>query len=78
MNRLKDELADKQLMIETLQLQVMTYREDFQSERQDRERAQSHINDLQDQINTLTYGQHSDRQQQVRLCSQRQKCNELE
>jgi len=50
---LSESLADKQSTIDTLQLQVMIYREDFQSEREDRERAQSQITDLQAHINQL-------------------------
>jgi len=48
-----DSLANKQSTIDTLQLQVVIYREDFQSERQDRERAQSQIAELQAQLNQL-------------------------
>ena len=50
-NSLTESLVDKQSTIDTLQQQVVIYREDFQSERQDRERAQSHIAQLQLQIN---------------------------
>lgn len=50
---LTDSLANKQSTIDTLQLQVVIYREDFQSERQDRERAQSQIAELQAQLNQL-------------------------
>jgi len=46
---LTESLVDKQATIDTLQLQVVIYREDFQSERQDRERAQSQIAELQAQ-----------------------------
>lgn len=50
---LTDSLVDKQSTIDTLQLQVVIYREDFQSERADRERAQGQIAQLQDQLNQL-------------------------
>jgi len=51
---LTDSLASKQSTIDTLQLQVVIYREDFQSEREDRERAQSQIAELQAQLDQLT------------------------
>lgn len=51
---LTDSLAGKQSTIDTLQLQVVIYREDFQSEREDRERAQSQIAELQAQLDQLT------------------------
>ena len=50
---LTESLVDKQTTIDTLQLQVVIYRQDFQSERQDRERAQSQIVELQTQLNEL-------------------------
>ena len=50
---LTQSLVDKQSTIDTLQLQVVIYREDFQSERQDRERAQSQIAELQAQLSEL-------------------------
>lgn len=51
---LTDSLANKQSTIDTLQLQVVIYREDFQSEREDRERAQSQIAELQAQLDQLS------------------------
>jgi len=50
---LTENLVDKQSTIDTLQLQVVIYREDFQSERQDRERAQSQIAELQAQLSEM-------------------------
>jgi len=50
---LTQSLANKQATIDTLQLQVVIYREDFQAEREDRERAQSQIAELQAQMNQL-------------------------
>lgn len=40
--------------IETLKLQMQTYREDFESERRDRERAQDHLVQLEAQIRSAT------------------------
>jgi len=54
---LTDSLVEKQSTIDTLQLQVLIYREDFQSERQDRERAQRQIAELQVQLNELVQSQ---------------------
>jgi len=54
---LTDSLADKQATIDMLQLQVIIYREDFQSEREDRERAQSQLSDLQLQLDQLRQSQ---------------------
>lgn len=51
---LTESLVDKQATIDTLQLQVVIYRQDFQSEREDRERAQSQIAELQAQLNKLS------------------------
>ena len=55
---LTDNVVDKQSLIDTLQQQVIIYREDFQTERRDRERAQSHISELQTQIDDLIQSQH--------------------
>ena len=78
---LTDSLVDKQSMIDTLQLQVIIYREDFQTERRDRERAQSHIADLQAQIDDLIQSQHrtsaTATQPQVRRLDITKQCTSL-
>jgi len=65
---LTDSVVDKQSMIDTLQLQVIIYREDFQTERRDRERAQGHIADLQAQIDDLIQAQHRTSAAATQVC----------
>ena len=56
---MSDSLASKQETLDTLRLQVVIYRDDFQAERQDRERAQTQISQLQAQLDRLSQQVHS-------------------
>jgi len=54
---MSDSLASKQETLDTLRLQVVIYRDDFQAERQDRERARTQISQLQAQLDRLSQQQ---------------------
>jgi len=52
-DQLTSDVTEKQTLIEALQAQVVVYREDFENERQDRQRAQSRLVELDAELEEL-------------------------